>query len=271
MYKLVMKAIIVLLPIYTFGQNGYIAAFGKDINTTEAVSSQPPGVNGNKKTNRNLFAIISPQSVWVGATLAYNFLDKGTENIVGAAKVTIAPVKQFENNKHFKVFVVGNLSKITSSLSKEDPIKDVNEIMQSSQGMSIGVSPVYTINPDNKNENIFRAYGSANFKVNGFQDVGQDEETVNITQFRGTLGIEFEGWAISDGGPFNLSTEFIFSAFDKKDYAKVFNEGAKSAVGMETTFIIPIGHNFGFLASWTVSDKTSSVFQTGVIVKTSKK
>ncbi|MCF1717055.1 hypothetical protein L0U88_20600 [Flavihumibacter sp. RY-1] len=207
----------------------------------------------------------SSLSMWVGAVLAYNFdSEGGTENVVGAGKVTLGNVKQFGGDK-FNLLVIGNLSKITSALSNEDVTKELTALAQSSQGVSVAVSPTWSINL--KNNNFFRFWGTAGGKFNGFSDVGDDKETITLSQFRITGGLEFEGFELIGGGAFNLSTELSYSLFDKTKYNKVFGKEKGSYLGLETTMIIPVGNNFGAMCSYTISEGTSPLFQAGIVVK----
>ena len=207
----------------------------------------------------------SSLSMWVGAVLAYNFDGEGsTENVIGAGKVVLGKVKQFGGDK-FNLLVIGNLSKITSSLNNEDVTKELTSLAQSAQGVSVAVSPIWSINL--KNNNFFRFWGTAGGKFNGFSDVGVEKETITLSQFRFTGGLEFEGFELIGGGAFNLSTELSYSLFDKTKYSKIFGEEKGSYLGLETTMIIPVGNNFGAMCTYTISEGTSPVFQAGIVVK----
>lgn len=207
----------------------------------------------------------SSLSMWVGGVLLYNFEGEGsTENVIGAGKVVLGKVRQFGGDK-FNLLVLGNLSKITSSLNNEDATKQLTSLAQSSQGVSVAVSPTWSINL--KNNNFFRYWGTVGGKFNGFSDVGENKETITLSQFRLTGGLEFEGFELSGGGVFNLSTELSYSLFDKTKYNKIFGKEKGSYLGLETTLIIPIGNNFGAMGSYTVSEGTTPLFQAGIVVK----
>jgi hypothetical protein len=158
-----------------------------------------------------------------------------------------------------------NLSKITSSLNKEDATKNLTSLVQSAQGVSIAVSPTWSI--DLKNNNFFRIWASAGGKFNGFSDVGVEKENITLSQLRLTSGLEFEGLELIGGGAFNFSTEFSYSMFDKNRYNKIFGDEKGSYLGLETTLIIPVGNNFGAMCSFTVSEGTSPLLQAGIIIK----
>ena len=227
-------------------------------------------LKSKEESNNTLFSLLrqpSPLSEWVGATLAYNFEDEGTDNIIAGAKVKISTVEQFSDTK-FNLLVIGNISKITSGVS-EKADDDINEIIQSSQGLSVGVAPVFNINPDNENENNFRSFASLNYKINGFQGVGVNEETVNLGQLRLTVGAEFEGFKTNNGGKFNLSAEYIYSYFDEENYDKIFGKSISNISAVEINAIVPLTGNFGFIGGITFSNEAEPVVQTGIIIKAS--
>lgn len=218
----------------------------------------------------DVLTLMSPNSFWAGATLAYNFEGEGTDNFIGGAQIKLESISRFQDNPYFDLLVVGNLSKITSSIG-ENSSDDISELIQSNQGLSIGLSPIFVLNKKRIEQgnalDVWRLYGHLGYKVNGFQDVGLENKTININQFRLSFGLEFEGLHVTSGPPINISSELVYGSFEEDKYYEVFNESVSSIVAWENSLIIPIGNNVGFLAKYTISNKGDNVFQAGLILQ----
>ena len=221
----------------------------------------------HKKSNRApYFMRPSSESSWIGATLAYN-IEGGdaADNVVGAARVKLGFVKEFEDTR-FNLFVIGNLAKITSATS-EDATKNITDLIQSNQGLSVGISPIYRLSPKDA-DNKIRGYSTINYKVNGFKDIGVDKESINLSQFRGTLGLEFEGFKLENGGFFNLSAEYIFSAVDGTSYEQVFGKKVNNFSTVELSLIVPLPGIFAFMSIVDYSTGSKPIYQLGLIIST---
>lgn len=217
-------------------------------------------------------------SYWAGATLAYNLEKEGSDNLIGAGHVKIGTVKGVSENKFFDLLVVGNIAKVTSSIS-EDSSDDITEIIQSNQGFSIGLSPVWILNKgsiraireriDNGEEleiPYVRMYGNIGYKLNGFQDVGEEEATINISQFRSSVGLEYEGLHLDiANAPMHFSSELIYTIFGKDNYKLVFGEALSQIIALENTAIIPLSAGLGIMFKYTVSKQ--NVLQAGLVIR----
>lgn len=228
----------------------------------------------------------SANSFWAGATLAYNLESEGSDNIIGAGQVTLEAVRRFQNNPFFDLLIVGNLAKVTSSVG-EDSSDDITEIIQSNQGLYVGISPIWVLNKkgieneserrsnldpmsddfNNEDYDIFRLFLNGGYKLNGFQDVGVDKATINLSQFRLTTGIEYEGLHVTSGSPIHISTEFIFTTFSEEKYNAVFAEEKSNIFAWESTAIIPIGKEIGVMGKYTLSNLSDNVFQVGIVLR----
>jgi len=216
----------------------------------------------------------SPLSFWAGSSMSYSFEGEGSDNFIGGGQIQLESFKRFQKNDTFKLLIVGNLSKIASSLSEDDPTDDITELVMSEQGLCLGIAPIVQLFrrpvPD-ENGDVVRLYSNISYKVNGFQDVGPEKETVNLDQFRVSLGLEFEGLEVSSGAPINISSEVVYSSFSGDKYERVFGERQSSFVAIESQLIIPIGQRTGFLIKHTHSNKAKSVMQVGLILSSSHK
>ena len=166
----------------------------------------------------------------------------------------------------FNLYVVGNFARVTSPVSP-NPSDDLKEITQSAQGLSVGISPVYKLNPNNLNKNFFRTWFSVGYKLNGFQLQNKEDETVNLHQFRTSVGIEFEGFQVENGGSFLLGVECSYSVFSQEAYERVFERSVSGIPAIEGTLIVPLQGNFGLLGSILISEHNKPAFQGGIIVK----
>jgi len=210
---------------------------------------------------------ISPLSSWVAAQLTYSFDGKASsDNIIGAAKIKIATVEQFMPNPRFDLLVIGNFARVTSLVSTY-PSDDLKEITQSAQGLSMGIAPIFKLNPFNSQQNFFRTWLSANYKLNGFQLKNQEEEIINLHQFRASIGLEFEGFKIQNGGHFLLGVEWSYSSFSEEIYSQIFEQSLNKIIALEATLIIPMPGNLGLMGSVIISDVNKPVFQGGFVVK----
>ena len=208
----------------------------------------------------------SPKSYWLGATLAYNINGGEIENVVGSAKIGINPVTGKYLGANWGI--VGNFSNFISAQNKEKTEKDLLKVAQSAQGLSIGLAGTWEVFPRSDDFN-FRMYLSSGYRLNAFQKVekGADTVSVSLSQFRNTVGIEFEGFQFKQGGKLHFSAEASVSAFDGDKYELVFNEKKSSLTNAEITAILPIAGNIGFLACGTYSKNFKPVYQFGIIFK----
>ena len=119
----------------------------------------------------------------------------------------------------------------------------------------------------NKDFDIFRLFFNGGYKLNGFQDVGADKSTINLSQFRISTGIEFEGLHVTSGSPIHISTELIFTTFSLDKYNTVFSEKKSQIFAWESTAIIPFGKEIGVMGKYTLSNLSDNVFQVGIVLK----
>lgn len=216
---------------------------------------------------RHRHMAISPLSSWVAAQLTYSFDGKASsDNIIGAAKIKIATVEQFVQNPRFDLLVIGNFARVTSLVST-NPNDDLKEITQSAQGLSMGIAPIFKLNPFNPRRNFLRTWLSANYKLNGFQLKNQEEEVINLHQFRASIGLEFEGFKIQNGGNFLLGVEWSYSSFSEDIYSQIFEQSINKITALEATLIIPMPGNLGLMGSVIISDVNKPIFQGGFVVK----
>ncbi len=213
-----------------------------------------------------LVSSYSSASSWVGATLAYNLDGKSSENVIGAAKVKINSVKRFDG-KRFNLNIIGNISKFTGIVDKDELELGIRDIIQSSQGLSVGLEPLFNV--ARKEDMIIRVWSNLNYKLNQFQNIEVDAELVDVSlsQFRFALGAEIETFQLSDGGRFmHLGVELSQTFFDEAKYLQVFNESESSLFALEWSFILPLNGTLGIVFGQVISPDIKPTFNAGLII-----
>lgn len=209
----------------------------------------------------------SSASSWIGATLAYNIDGQDSENIIGSSKVKLNTSKRFTG--HFRLNVIGNIAKFSGNIDTTAFRKDIREIVQSSQGLSIGLEPLYIIKEDFVNDLHIRSWVTLNYKVNQFKGVGLESTSKNVTlsQFRLTTGAEIEAIEFQDGGRLiHFGFEGAISTFSSDKYFQVFNEDRSTLFSFEWNVTVPVFGSLGFTAGQTISSGIKPVFFAGIII-----
>ncbi|HET6993766.1 MAG TPA: carboxypeptidase-like regulatory domain-containing protein, partial [Chitinophagaceae bacterium] len=217
---------------------------------------------------------VSPLSTWIGAKIGYN-LDGITEDnsFIGAAKVIINPLaEKFSTRKRSPSFaIIGNFADFISNTNKDSVTKQLTSLTQSVQGLGIGLGLTwdfpFQFGEREENTIHFRPYLTSSYRLNTFTKVGPDSSTVNLSQMRNTIGLEFEGLTFKKGGAINLSIEASLSLFGASRYQKIFNENKSSLRTLEATLILPISNMFGLFVDGTYSRGMSAVYLIGIIIK----
>lgn len=210
---------------------------------------------------------ISSASSWVGATLAYNFDGNSSENVIGAAKVNINTVKRFTGA--FRLNVIGNIAKFTGIVEQDELDRGIRDLVQSSQGFSAGLEPLYTV----KNDIDFtaRVWGNLNYKLNQIQDVEVDlvKENVTLHQFRLAVGGEIEALEMTNGGRrMHFGLELSMTFFDEAKYQMVFNDTKSSLFAIEWSYILPLTGDLGLIVGQVISPSIKSALNVGIIIGT---
>ncbi|MDQ1088582.1 carboxypeptidase-like regulatory domain-containing protein [Siphonobacter sp. SORGH_AS_1065] len=211
-------------------------------------------------------AATSTESQWVGANLFYNFDGSNLDNVVGGAKVQLSTAKNLTGA--FRFYVVGNIGKFSSGVDKADLEKNIKDIVQSEQGLSVGLCPLYRI-MDKPNLKI-RTWSTINYKLNSFNNIedGQGNKTsIALNQGRLTLGGEIEAIEFIDNeNKMHLGIEGSYTFFDKNTYYSIFQKERKGILGLEITLVIPIFNKFGFMVNQTFMQGSKPVFGAGLII-----
>lgn len=209
----------------------------------------------------------SSLSSWVGATLAYNLDGQDSENIIGSSKVKLNNAIRFKGK--FRLNVIGNIAKFTGTIDTAAVRKDIREIVQSTQGLSIGLEPLYIIKEDRTNDLYIRTWITTNYKVNQFKDieVGASKENVTLSQFRLTAGAEIDAIRFEDGGRLlHFGIEGAMSIFNSEKYMQVFKEDRNKLFSLEWSVTIPVFGALGFNFGQTISNAIKPVFSAGIII-----
>ena len=209
---------------------------------------------------------VSYKNYWVGATVAYNLEGLEADNFVGAATIELNPFD--EENKYFDLSIIGNLGSFIAKQSVEDRNKDAEKIVQSKQGLNIGIGGIFHIFPDlPKGKSDWRLYGTIGYRFNSFQDIGPDSVNIGFSQQRNVFGFEFESPEFKNGGKLTFSSEVTLSFFDKHKYKQLFNDNRSSIQGAQVSLILPMNAKFGILFSSLFSQTLKPVYQFGIVLK----
>lgn len=221
----------------------------------------------------------SRKNYWHGATIAYNFDGLDIDNVIGNTKVEINP---FTGNKPLikgNWAIIGNIGNFVSAQSKEDASKDIKKLAQQIQGLNVGLGSVWEyqsgalVQPAADLSNVkplFRIEFITAYRLNGFQNVGVDTQTIVISQFRNSLALEYETamWGENkDAGRLSVTLEGAISVFDGQQFEKVYNHYRDALASAELTAILPLAKNFGVMGNMTVAQKTRPIYQMGIIIK----
>lgn len=200
------------------------------------------------------------KSYWIGGTLAYNIQGLSTDYVIGAANIQLTEF-DFPSATRFSMSVIGNLSNL-SDLSPDTLSRKLDNIIQSNQGLSIGLMPMYNLKIGNVED--LRLYGRLSCKINAFKDA--KDETNNLIQGRLSLGFEWEQLKTKGGAPLHLSAEGVFTAFDASIYNQIFRQKRNYLLGTEMNLILPISNTLGFLVKANYVYQGRPLYQIGIVI-----
>ncbi|MCK5028790.1 MAG: carboxypeptidase-like regulatory domain-containing protein [Bacteroidales bacterium] len=217
----------------------------------------------------------SPLSYWYGAEATYSFVeDLEYENFAGSAPLKIGTY-DIKNNGNFGLFLVGNIANILS-VKSEELEKNATAVAQTNKGVSIGVSPVYTLKKfgTKKKPMAIRTYGTIFYKYNVFKldsaDISGDQDiNLDFPQFGINVGLEAEVLYLKDDlKPSLFYVNFYRNSFYKKRFLLLKEVESNNIYGLEVgaIFAIPI-LPLGFKATYNVSNHFDGYFTVGFVIK----
>ncbi|HEY4197364.1 MAG TPA: carboxypeptidase-like regulatory domain-containing protein [Mucilaginibacter sp.] len=216
---------------------------------------------------------ISYKSYWSGATMSamigYNVSTpkSNSNNIVGGATVMINPMADtYLDNTEFAI--IGNIANFLNSKNPNDQTgNDLSKLAQDNNGLSVGLGGTHEFNFGRHNELTFRMFLYSLYQLNSYK-VGADTTNTSLSQWKNTFGLEFEGFRFKQGGVIQMGVAANYGIFDSNAYQKIFGAKKSSITSLETSLILPLSNQFGFLFSGTYSRSFKPVFLLGIIVKT---
>ncbi|MBO9729571.1 MAG: carboxypeptidase-like regulatory domain-containing protein [Chitinophaga sp.] len=223
----------------------------------------------DQELHERVVSAISPRSTWTGAKIGYNLDGDAGEEYFGSAKITLNALKQLPEKWH--VAVVGNFGNFVTRLNADEGKKGITDLALTLTGLSIGMAGTYTPWHKEKDDGgekwAIRFYYLPAYRLNTYKNVGADSATVNISQFRNSVGAEFEGLELVKGGKINISAEASLALMDKNRYNLVFKEKKGSLVSLDVTVILPISSQIGFFADATFIQGNKPNYITGIILR----
>jgi len=217
----------------------------------------------------------SSKGYWVGSKIGYNLDGKSSDDIIGGAKIEINPSNLFEDTDH-SLAVIGNIGTFSSNTNTADKTAALTKLAQSQSGLGIGLGYIYKLWGDNNEDQttgkstIARIEISGGYRLNSFRDPKVDTLSIALNQFRGAALFEFELKKWKNGGRLTVDIEGSYSAFNSDIYKSIFNEERGHRFALETTIVVPISGNFGFMANMTNTKGIKPVYQFGIAFKTNK-
>lgn len=213
-------------------------------------------------------ASVSPENFWTGAKLGFNIIGNEDENLlVGSASLRLFNLLSRERNKLSLVGSVGSFSfKEKDIVNFDDQVK---KLAQSINGLSLGVGYTFRIGSSyiSEKEIIHRLFGITGARYNNYEDVGEEDITVDFLQWATTIGYEIQWEGFLNRGPLTLSLGTNLFVFNQDRYVEVFNEERGSLISVEGTLIIPFSPKVGLLANGTFEIENSPVYTLGLIFK----
>ncbi len=214
---------------------------------------------------------VSPKNFWIGAKVGYNFIGNTDDNFfVGSASIAMNVYDGFskESNHHFAI--IGNIGNFKFDKEASNS-EDLKKIAQSINGLSVGLGYTYDLNSvlslNESTNSAFRAFTQTGVRLTSFDDIGEDEETVNLAQSATTLGIEWQLENFTKKGALSVSAGTSMFLFDQNIYNSIFEEERSSLFTIDFTIILPISDQIGFFTNGTFSKDTSAAYILGVIFK----
>lgn len=236
-----------------------------------SVNSQTAFSLKNSGNPSNVAGGLSAISPWVGAQVGYLFGDSKEfgDNLLVSGKV----LYEIDlNTDKFKLPVIGNISNIIKSKvgfetgeGKEKLDSEIKEIVNSTQGLHIGLYPYYKITEGDYFSLI--AHGVVGWKLNGIQDTITNTITY-LDQGRFSVGLEFViGNSKEEKSPLTISVAPTLMFFSKNDYNKVFGVEKNSIRTLELTCVIPLNKGIGVMFEniTPLSKGVDNLFRVGFI------
>jgi hypothetical protein len=224
---------------------------------------------------------LAANNPWLGSQVAYRFGggDEFSDNLLVSARLL------YEINlgsSKFALPVMGNVSPITQGLRDgldEDALKQkAAELLQSSQGITVGLFPYYVMEHDRL---LLTFHSVAAWRLNAFGDTatagegeaetGAGEEPVYLHQGRFALGAEVLIGKRDDGSaPLTVSVSPTLAVFSADQFQRAFGERKSSLFSLELTGIVPIGKGVGVLFEGIIGSEIGSesrnAFRVGLLL-----
>ena len=242
----------------------FIATFIGLIFTINSFSQSPSRIHSISVYDPNTDRAGSPRNVWAtSAQIYYSILGEGEfiDNFGASAKALLEVLGK--ETPSYGLYVMGNLSRLTTSTDNEDIKPKLIELQKSSQGINVGLYPHFVIGDPNDKSMIF--YGSVAYKVNALED---DQNSIfYFNQLRLTLGIEVSGLkGFKSKLPVTLSFEPTYTFFKKDLYMSVFGEDKSNVFGINAVFILPVGNSIGLMGDYLYSKDTEHSLSLGLLL-----
>ncbi|RYF18330.1 MAG: hypothetical protein EOO42_15280 [Flavobacteriales bacterium] len=221
----------------------------------------------------NSGAAISSRNYWIGASIAYNVQGESSNDIVGGTKVIINAADIFEDDRNH-LNIIGNVGTFFANTNKDDNSAALSKLAQSQTGLSIGLAYRLDLRGDTKagnsptNPDFSHTFEFATgYRLNSFKDPKIDTNTIGLSQLRTSILYELAILKWGKKGHLTLGFEGSMSRFSSTTYEQIFGYKKKTRFTFETTAILPISENIGFMANIISSQNMRPVYQFGFLIK----
>ena len=227
--------------------------------------------NDNEQLIKKLMAgsTGSSKSYWVGAKVSYNVNGNGSDDIVGGTKIKLNPSVLFSEESQNSLAIIGNIGTFVSNAESQEKQEAISKLAQSTTGLGVGIGYIRDfVGKDSPAKIKTRMEATMNYRLNSFKDPINASESIGLNQFRQSVLFELELDKWKNEGVLTLSAEGSLSLFSKDDYNKIFSERKGNRVAFETTLIIPLSKNIGFMCNLIATPQFKPTYQFGISIKT---
>ena len=208
---------------------------------------------------------LGPRNVWaLGAQASYN-LARGDfiDNFSASGRALIEILGPEDDN--YGIYLMGNLSNLKTNIdSTKANEKNIRDILQTSQGINIGLYPHYILFGEPYDESI-TVFGNMGWKLN---TISKDGDSLKyLHQARLSIGLELSGLrGIISEYPTTLTIEPMITFFSESKYENVFNKKESNLKALNSTLIIPAGRGRGILFDLIIPSEGKTIFTIGLIL-----
>jgi hypothetical protein len=207
-----------------------------------------------------------------GAQLGYRIDGNANfeEDLIASGRVVLQQYSYPGMSPNIGFPVIGNVSKLTPGLTKDSVSSLVQRMMNTAEGLNIGLYPYWEFRPRGNGWARATMFGSAVYKANAGRD-RVDSSAVTVNQGRISVGVGTDLF-VAGKMPLTLSAELSGTFFDGRAFRRITatDREFNRFLTLELTGIAPLGESFGFLGQFAAPTEGKRMFRVGLIYTVSK-